>query len=75
MVISYIHSICWRMKSAFYECQHLLVGQLWGLGFELEEPLIEIGQWLSPFLHTGEEIFFSTELHLEPFEVEENLIF
>jgi hypothetical protein len=21
MVISYIHSICWRMKSVFYECQ------------------------------------------------------
>jgi hypothetical protein len=22
MVISYIHSICWRMKSVFYERQH-----------------------------------------------------
>jgi hypothetical protein len=23
MVISYIHSICWHMKSVFYEHQHL----------------------------------------------------
>jgi hypothetical protein len=22
MVISYIYSTCWRMKSTFYECQH-----------------------------------------------------
>jgi hypothetical protein len=22
MVILYIYSICWRMKSVFYECQH-----------------------------------------------------
>jgi hypothetical protein len=28
MVISYIHLICWRMKSAFYERQHTLGGRV-----------------------------------------------
>jgi hypothetical protein len=48
MVISFIHSICWRMKLAFYECQQLLDGQRVDLSLSsrdraapLEVPLVD----------------------------------
>jgi hypothetical protein len=53
----------------------LIIGHFWGLGFELQESSVKIWQCFFFPLSKGQKIFFSVELHLEPLEIEQKLLF
>jgi hypothetical protein len=59
------YSLCYDLLITYHRC----------LGFELEEPSIEIRQWFSLFLYAGKEVFFSIEHCLKFLKVDENLVF
>jgi hypothetical protein len=53
----------------------LIIEHFWGLSFELQEPSVKVRQHFFLSLSTRHKIFFCVELHLEPLEIEQKLLF